>query len=158
MTAGAGKQAGTSGSARAGKEAEDPFESVVRFERITGPVLGWRLAGRRQSDPTAPAQRSPSAGFLPTAEAEVWQERLRRELGSKRRRPLDIEKRYVCRNGHVLLWLVRSPWGVTPIAKTTTGFRSRGSSRDDGAPCRWRSGQRASTCPSPAALAIQRSR
>lgn len=134
MTARAAKRSGTSGRERDTRAAADLFEDVVRFEPITGPVLRWRLAGRRLRSSATHDGHAPSCGFRATPEAEGWQEGLRRHLDNHDGRPPGIEKRLVCRKGHALLWLVRSPWGVTPIARTATGARSRTSARDDGAP------------------------
>ncbi len=43
-------------------------------------------------------------------------EALRRQMGSRSRRPEQVEKRLVCSRGHTLMWLVRTQWGLVPVA------------------------------------------
>ncbi len=62
------------------KAKADPFENVVRFEPITGPVLRWRLAGRRLRSPGDTGAPAHTGDDHVAAGAEAWHERLRRHM------------------------------------------------------------------------------
>lgn len=122
-------------TARHGEDTttEQGLPDVVRFEPITGLVLACQRGRRsRPADSVRPA-----AGVAPHTLTQVrqWWEGQRRHLANHGR-PRGTEKRLVCRrSGHALLWLVDSPWGLVPVARTAQGgFRWRASEAPDGRP------------------------
>ena len=127
-------RAGAEVDAKQQVRSTPPPPDVIQLAPVPIPAVGSRLVGRRFPGEAGRSRLPPLPAYRPTAEAAAWQDRMRRAESNKGR-PLDIKKRLLCRRGHVLLWLVTSPWGVTPIARTATGrFTLRVSGLHDGAP------------------------
>jgi hypothetical protein len=115
--------------------AELPPEAfdLTDYTPLRAPVTLYR-AFRRVSGDGSPMPAEQAAPSSLAAQAESWTEELRRALANAGRPPA-VEKRLVCRKGHSLLWLLRSPWGHVPVARTADGhFTLRGSGRLDGSP------------------------
>ncbi len=107
-------------------------DDLRHYKPLREPATLYR-GFRRRLVAESPAVEQPVVSSV-AAQAEAWQEQLRRSLANGGRPPA-VEKRLVCRNGHTLLWLLRSPWGHVPVARTADGrFTLRGSGRPDGSP------------------------
>ena len=110
-----------------------PAPEVVQIGPVPDPGVRWRLAGRRLPEDVMRRGHPPIADYHMAADVEAWHKNVLRTEANDGRPP-GIQKRLVCdQQGHLLVCLVRSPWGLVPIARATAGaFESRAT--DDGTP------------------------